>query len=164
MPLPHVPFQNQKEVWNLSASLFFYMIFKEKILLPLYSMNWSNFIVWLPLLHEILGNTCIVIVWPGCDVINFEINLIFLIKPYSSIWTKSQDKNLNILRTEGAFKMKLKASFINCKGLSLKQIKQILLEGESPILKNKILFFYAFLLPLKPAPAIFYQFFIFTKR
>ena len=60
--------------------------------------------------------------------------------------------------------MKLKASFINCKGLSLKQIKQILLEGESPILKNKILFFYAFLLPLKPAPAIFYQFFIFTKR
>ena len=141
------------------------MIFKEKILLPLYSMNWPNFIVWLPLLHEILGNTCIVIVcWPGCDVINFEINLIFLIKPYSSIWTKSQDKNLNILRTQRAFNMKLKASFINCKGLSLKQIKQILLEGESPILKNKILFFYVFLLPWKLVPAIFYQFFIFTKR
>ena len=128
-------------------------------------MNWPNLIVWLPLLHQILGNTCIVIVcWSGCDVINFEINLIFLIKPYSSIWTKSQDKNLNVLRTQRAFNMKLKASFINCKGLSLKQIKQVLLEGESPILKNKILFFYVFLLPWKLVPAIFYQFFIFTKR
>ena len=29
-----------------------------------------------------LGNTCVVIVcWPGCYVINFEINVIFLIKP-----------------------------------------------------------------------------------
>ena len=33
-------------------------------------------------LREIVGNMCIVIVcYPGYDVINFEINLIFLIKP-----------------------------------------------------------------------------------
>ena len=38
-------------------------------------------IVWLPLLCEILGNMCIAIVCkPGCDVINSEVNLIFLIK------------------------------------------------------------------------------------
>ena len=41
---------------------------------------------------------CIAIVcFPGCDVMNFEINLIFLIKPFSAL-PKSQDKNLNILR------------------------------------------------------------------
>ena len=37
--------------------------------------------VGLPLHLEILGNMCIVIVcFPGCEVINFEVNLIFLIK------------------------------------------------------------------------------------
>ena len=37
--------------------------------------------VWLPLLCEILGNVCIAIAGkPGCDVMNFEVNLIFLIK------------------------------------------------------------------------------------
>ena len=45
-------------------------------------MDCSNFIVWLPLLCEILGNVSIAIVCkPGCDVMNFEVNLILLIKP-----------------------------------------------------------------------------------
>ena len=45
--------------------------------LRLYSINWPNFTVWLPLLLEILGNMCIVIVcFLGCDVIHFKINLI----------------------------------------------------------------------------------------
>ena len=35
------------------------------------------------LLSEILGNMCIALVCkPGCDVMNFEVNLIFLIKPF----------------------------------------------------------------------------------
>ena len=47
----------------------------------LHSNNWPNFIVWLLLLLEILSNIFITIVCqPGCDVIKFEINLIFLIK------------------------------------------------------------------------------------
>ena len=47
------------------------------------AINWPNFIVWLPLLLKILGNMCITIVCePGCDVINFEINLVLLIKPF----------------------------------------------------------------------------------
>ena len=41
-----------------------------------YSMNLSNLMVWLPLLLEILGNTCIAIVrFPGCKDINFEIKV-----------------------------------------------------------------------------------------
>ena len=47
--------------------------------LLLFSITWPNFITWFSLLCELLGNVCIVIVcWPGCDVINFEINFIFL--------------------------------------------------------------------------------------
>ena len=38
---------------------------------------------WLPLLRDILGNMCIAFVcYPGCGVMNFEINLIFLIVPF----------------------------------------------------------------------------------
>ena len=48
------------------------------------STNVPNFIVRLPLLLEILDNTCVAIVcFLGCDVINFEINLIFLMKRFS---------------------------------------------------------------------------------
>ena len=57
--------------------------FLTKMFLMLYSINWSNFIVWLPLLLEKLGNTCIKIFCsPGCDVMDFEINFIFLIEPF----------------------------------------------------------------------------------
>ena len=46
--------------------------------------------------------------------------------------TKSHDKNLDILRTKAAFKMKSKTFFIIFKGLSMKQITQTFLKGESP--------------------------------
>ena len=51
--------------------------------LVLYSINQPNFMAWLPLLLEILGNMCIAIVcYPGCEVMDFEINLIILIKQF----------------------------------------------------------------------------------
>ena len=50
--------------------------FWRKIFLLLYSINCPSFIVWLPLLREILGNMYIIIC-TMCD-----INLIFLIKPF----------------------------------------------------------------------------------
>ena len=53
-----------------------------------------------------------------------------------STWTKSQDKNSNILRTKRAFMMKIKAFFIIFKGLSLKQIKQIFGDWESGLNQN----------------------------
>ena len=40
----------------------------------------------------------------GCDVINFDINIIFLIKQFFLHDQKVKDKNLNILTTKGAFK------------------------------------------------------------
>ena len=53
------------------------------------SINWPNFIVWLPLRLEILGNMCnVIICFPVCDVVNFDINLNFLSKPFSYITTK----------------------------------------------------------------------------
>ena len=60
------------------------------VFLMLCSINRPNFIVWLPLLFEILGNMCIAIVYySGCDVMDFEINLIFLIEPFFYMTVKS---------------------------------------------------------------------------
>ena len=55
----------------------------RKIFLLLCSINWPNFTVWLPLLCEILGNMYIAIVCePVSDVMNFEVNLSVLIRPF----------------------------------------------------------------------------------
>ena len=49
-------------------------------------LNEPNFFVWLPLLLEISGNTCIAIIrFPFDDAINSETNLNFVIKPFSSM-------------------------------------------------------------------------------
>ena len=48
--------------------------FSRKIFPMLYSINKPNFIVWLPLLLEILGNIYITIIcFQGCNAINFVI-------------------------------------------------------------------------------------------
>ena len=86
------------------------MIFEEKSLsryISLSHYNWPNLLAWLPLLLEILGNMCIVIIrCPVCDVINFENNISFLNKPFFDI-IKSQDKNVYISRMKKAFKVGL---------------------------------------------------------
>ena len=108
--------------------------FWRKIFFLLCSINWPNFIVWLTLLCEILGNMCIAIVCkPGCDAMNFEVHLIFLTLFFLHD-QKVLTKTLNILRTKRAFKVKSKAIFIIFKELSIKQITQIFLEGERPTL------------------------------
>ena len=57
--------------------------FSTKMFVMLYSINWPNFIVWLPLLLVILGSICIAIVYySGCDIMDFEINIMFLIEPF----------------------------------------------------------------------------------
>ena len=54
-----------KDLGIVSWTYFVYD-FSTKMFLMLYSMNWSNFFDCLALLLEILGNTCIAIVfWPG---------------------------------------------------------------------------------------------------
>ena len=58
----------------------------------LHSTNWRNFIVWSPLLLEILGSMCITIAcFLDCDVIKFKINLNFhIIKPFGYMTKKSR--------------------------------------------------------------------------
>ena len=104
----------EKGLGQVSPPHFLYD-FSRKMFLMLYSIKWLNFIVQLSLLLEILDSICIAVVcFPGCDAINSEINLVSLIKPFFymtkkssrfSTWQKSQDKNLNILRTKAAFKV-----------------------------------------------------------
>ena len=56
-------------------------------------MNWPNFIIWLLLLLETLGNMCIITAcFPDCDVISFEIIFIFLIRPFFYTAKKSRQK------------------------------------------------------------------------
>ena len=57
--------------------------FSTKMFLMLYSINSPNFIAWLPLLLEVLGDMRITTVfYLSCDVMDFEINLIFLIESF----------------------------------------------------------------------------------
>ena len=71
---------------------YFWCAFTRKMFLILCSISWLNFIVWLPLLFEVLGNMCIAIVcFPGCEVINFKIDLIFLWNRFST-WPQFKTK------------------------------------------------------------------------
>ena len=80
--------------------------FSRKTFLILYSINWPNFIVWLSLHLEILGNMCIKTVYfPGCDVIDFDFNVILLIKLLFCMSEKSRQK-YKYLEIERAIKMK----------------------------------------------------------
>ena len=84
MLLPYIKlFKKTKKGLELVSLSHFPHDLLIKMFFLLYSINWPNFIVWLSLHREILGNLCIVIVcWPGCDVISLEIHLIFPIKPF----------------------------------------------------------------------------------
>ena len=95
----------EKDLGIVSPPHFVHDISKNMFLM-LYSINWPNLIAWLFLLLEILINMCIAIVcFPRFDVINLEIELIFLIKSLFSM-NKESRQILNILRTKRAFKMK----------------------------------------------------------
>ena len=59
--------------------------FRRKIFLTFCSINWSNFIVWMSLLLEILGSSCF---FPDCNTISFEIfTLAFLLSRFHT-WPK----------------------------------------------------------------------------
>ena len=88
---------------------------KNILISMLFSINWSNFIVWLPLFLGILGNMCIAIVCCPLTVYKFELHLSSLNKPFFYI-TKKSGKNPNISRTKKLFNMKLEAYFIIFKG------------------------------------------------
>ena len=127
-------FQKVKTGLELVSLLHFRDNFWREIFILLYSITWPNFIVWLPLLCEILGNMfisrneisqyeqyeiwftlkrvhdmiraysqCIAIACkPGCDVMIFEGNLVFLIKLFYYMTKKSWQK-LKYLENEKIF-------------------------------------------------------------
>ena len=80
------------------SSLYSVYSFSRKTLLMLYSINWRNFIVRSPLILEMSSNTCIVIFFPACYVINYQA--IFLHDQ------KSHNKYLKIFRTIRDFQVK----------------------------------------------------------
>ena len=82
-----------------------------------------------------LATFIVIVCFPDCDVINFEIYLNFLIKPFFNI-TKNVRTKIYISSERRVFKMKQKTLLIIFKGLSLKQIKSTSLEGESLTLIN----------------------------
>ena len=77
----HIEFKKKQKRSGTSLSTSFFAWLLTKMFLLLYSVTWPNFIVWLPLLREILSNTFNVI---ASQVVksSFEINLIFLIKRF----------------------------------------------------------------------------------
>ena len=83
--------------------------FSSKMFLMLYSINRPNFVVCLPLLFEILDNMCIAIAYfPGCDVINLKINLIFLIKLFLCMTENSRQK-FEYLENKKSFQGEIKS-------------------------------------------------------
>ena len=77
----------------------------RKIFLVIF-YSWHNFILWLALHLKISGKLCIVIgCYLTCDVINVEIYLSFLIKPFSCL-PKNSEQKLNISRQKEIFKAK----------------------------------------------------------
>ena len=67
--------------------------FSRKKFLILYSVNWPNFIVWLPVLLEILDNMCIAILcFPGWDVISVETDFTFQVELFFYVTKKSREK------------------------------------------------------------------------
>ena len=88
---------------GIVSSPYFLHDFLSKTFLLLYSVNQSNFIFWMPLLHEILGNIFIgIFCFLVCDVMKFKTNLIFLIKPVFYMTKKSRQK-IKYLQSEKSF-------------------------------------------------------------
>ena len=99
-------FKKQKSSLELVSLPHFLHDFWREMFLRLYFINWPKCIAWLPFFLEILDNMCIVIICcPACDVINFEINHNFPIKPFF-YETKKSGRKCNISRTKRAFNMK----------------------------------------------------------
>ena len=95
--------------------------FSRKMSLMLHFINRPDLIVWLPLLFQIFVSQYMYCCFPGCDVINFGINLIFPIKPFFYM-TKKSRQNFKYLENKNAFKVKWKAISSFLKGLQLPKI------------------------------------------
>ena len=108
---------NIKLFWKIKRGLelvsltHFLYSFWRKLFLLLNYIDWPSFTVWLPLLREILSNTSTATVcWQGCGVMNFVINVVYLIKPFFYVAKKSWQK-LKCLENEISFYDEIKSIF-----------------------------------------------------
>ena len=76
----------------------------------LYSINWPNFIVWLPLLLEIFDMYIAIARFLNSDVINFEITPISLRKLFF-YFTKNPRHKFKYLEKEKSFYDEIKSFF-----------------------------------------------------
>ena len=86
-----------------SSSTTFLAWFFKKNISQLYSINWPNFIFSLPLLVDILGKRCVIIIcFLVYNLMDFGINLRSGRFP---ILTKIQNKNVNVYRAKTVFQV-----------------------------------------------------------
>ena len=96
--IPHVKlFLKIKRGRELVSLPHFLHDFWRKIFILLYSMNWPNFIVWLPYFVRYWA-TCVLQLFVNQVVTSWTLK--------STLWPKRKDKKLNIFRTKRNFKMK----------------------------------------------------------
>ena len=85
--------KKQKQAKNYSPCLIFSKIFKEKYISSYILVTHRISLSGCHFFLEVLGNICVVIAcFPGCDDINFEIDLNFLINPVSYITKRVRTK------------------------------------------------------------------------
>ena len=109
--------------------------FWRKIFILLYFITWRNFIIWSPLLYEYWA-ICLSQLFFNQVVTSWilKLTLSFLSSRFSYI-TKKSWRKLKYLKNEKSFWDGIKSIFHHFKGLSMKQITETFLEGESPTLK-----------------------------
>ena len=107
--------------------------FPRKMFHIMYYINWPNFIVWLPLILEILCTMRIAIIsYPGCDNINLESKFIFLIKLTFYLTKNTRQKLKYFWEWKLLLRWNKKHSII-FKGLSV--AKYCLIEERAPLKK-----------------------------
>ena len=90
-----------RKKYETNFSTTFCMIFQEKFFLC-YILLTDQTIVWLPPLPEIMDNICIAIIsFPVDDVINVEVHLYFLIRPFSCMIKRRWNKKLFLINFKG---------------------------------------------------------------
>ena len=95
---------SEEDLIIISPPNFLYDVWRRNVLYPI---NSPNFIAWFPLFFEVLFNMCIAIAsQPGCEVINFEINPLFIICMTNKSW-----QSVKYLENEKSFWGEIKSIF-----------------------------------------------------
>ena len=92
----------------VSSSSFLHFFFEKNISRYI---NWLNFIVWMPLLLEIMGKMgTVTIFFPICDLIDFEINLSLSLSRFPT-WPKKSGQKFRYVENDDGFLDEIKNTF-----------------------------------------------------